>query len=88
MNQHAQPNRRIRELEDKVIALKNERDNLQDELEKFRSDQEALGSVKSAAAALLENYSSWSPSVMEVDALAEDITQLLTEKYHISRGII
>lgn len=88
MNQNAQPNRRIRELEDEVRDLKDERDNLQDELDEFRSGQETMGSVKSAAVALLENYSSWPPSAGEVDALAEDITQLLTEKYHISRGII
>lgn len=79
---------RIRELTNKVNALTDERDSLQAELDEFRSGQEALGLVKSAASCLLENYSSGHPSAGEVDALAEDITQLLTEKYHISRGII
>lgn len=65
-------------------AYKDERDRLQAELDGLTEDY----SVKTAAAALLENYSSWRPSAGEVDGLAEGITQLLTEKYHISRGII
>lgn len=70
-------------------AYKDERDSLQAELTELRSEREALGQVKSAATYLLENYSSGGhPSAGEVDGLAEDITQLLTEKYHISRGII
>lgn len=69
-------------------AYKDERDCLKDELDELRSEREALGQVKSAATYLLENYSSGHPSAGEVDGLAEDITQLLTEKYHISRGII
>ena len=64
---------------DKVIAtIQTERDAYENE----------LGCVKTAAAALLENYSGQKPSAGEVDALAEDLTQLLTEKYNISKGII
>ena len=44
--------------------------------------------VTQAAEALFSNYCSTPPSAGEVDALAEDITQLLTEKYNIPRGII
>ena len=44
--------------------------------------------VTQAAEALFLNYCSTPPSAGEVDGLAEDITQLLTEKYHVSRGII
>lgn len=71
-----------------IAAYKDERDCLQAELDELRSEREALGQVKSAATYLLENYSSSHPSAGEVDALAEDITQLLTEKYNISKGII
>ena len=67
---------------------KDERDRLQAELDGLTADYAELKYVKTAAAALLENYSSWHPSAGEVDGLAEDITQLLTEKYHVSRGII
>lgn len=79
---------RIRELTNEVNALKDERDSLKAELTELRSEREALGQVKSAATYLLENYSSGHPSAGEVDALAEDLTQLLTEKYNISKGII
>ena len=67
---------------------KDERDRLQAELDGLTADYAEFTYVKTAAAALLENYSSGHPSAGEVDGLAEDIAQLLTEKYHISRGII
>lgn len=73
---------------DERDAYKDERDCLKAELDELRSEWEALGQVKSAATYLLENYSGAKPSAGEVDALAEDITQLLTEKYNISKGII
>lgn len=69
-------------------AYKDERDCLQSELDELKAAQAELGCVKTAAAALLENYSGQKPSAGEVDVLAEDITQLLTEKYNISKGII
>ncbi len=69
-------------------AYKDERDCLQAELGELKAAQAELGCVKTAAAALLENYSGQKPSAGEVDALAEDLTQLLTEKYNISKGII
>lgn len=69
-------------------AYKDDRDCLQSELDELKAAQAELGCVKTAAAALLENYSGAKPSAGEVDALAEDITQLLTEKYNISKGII
>lgn len=79
---------RIRELSQERDAYKDERDRLQAELDGLTADYAELKYVKTAAAALLENYSSGQPSAGEVDGLAKDITQLLTEKYHISRGII
>ena len=81
---------------DKVIATikaerddyEYERDYLRAKLDKLESEREDLGHVKSAAAYLLENYYGAKPSAGEVDTLAEDLTKLLTEKYHISKGII
>lgn len=69
-------------------AYKDERDRLQAELDGLTEDYSELKYVRTAAAALLENYSSWHPSAGDVDGLAEGITKLLTEKYNISRGII
>lgn len=69
-------------------CYKDERDSLKARLDDLAADWAELKYVKTAAAALLENYSGAKPSAGEVDALAEDITQLLTEKYHISKGII
>lgn len=69
-------------------AYKDERDCLKARLDDLEAEWAELKYVKTAAAALLENYSGAKPSAGEVDALAEDITQLLTEKYRISRGII
>lgn len=83
------------EADEAIATIQAERDNYKDELDSLKAELDDLSAdwnelkyVKTAAAALLENYSSWNPSVGEVDDLAEDITQLLTEKYHISRGII
>lgn len=74
---------------DKVLAtIQTERDAYENELDELKAAQAELGCVKTAAAALLENYSGQKPSAGEVDALAEDLTQLLTEKYNISKGII
>lgn len=69
-------------------CYKDERDSLKARLDDLAADWAELKYVKTAAAALLENYSGAKPSAGEVDALAEDLTQLLTEKYHISKGII
>lgn len=79
---------RIRELTQERDCYKDERDSLKARLDALEADWAELKYVKTAAAALLENYSGAKPSAGEVDALAEDLTQLLTEKYHISRGII
>ena len=78
----------IQGLQNENEALKDERDSLKARLDALEADWAELKYVKTAAAAVLENYSGAKPSAGEVDALAEDLTQLLTEKYHISRGII
>lgn len=84
----SEANKLIATIQAERDAYKDERDCLQSELDELKAAQAELGCVKTAAAALLENYSGQKPSAGEVDALAEDITQLLTEKYNISKGII
>lgn len=51
-------------------------------------NQPAL-TVAEAAEGLLRNYTTGTDlTAGEVDGLAEDITRLLTEKYHVSPGVI
>lgn len=76
------------EVDEVVATIQSECDAYKHELDELKSELGSTGQVKSAAAYLLENYSSGHSSAGEVDALAEDITQLLTEKYNISKGII